>query len=229
VEPPTPPGTVLGGDLTLPLAIVLRDGVQRLQRDPLEDKLIRDGHVDRYTRFTTAGSFVRRGRRYAVARDGFLVRESAVRTIRPVHRPEDIPEGARWIHVDLAEQALTAYAGERPVYATLVSSGREEFETPTGVFRITAKHITTTMDDLESDQEAYLIEDVPWTMYFKDNYALHGTFWHKRFGHVRSHGCVNLAPADARWLFSWTTPVVPTAWHGTVARQDTGTWVYVTG
>jgi len=64
------------------------------------------------------------------------------------------------------------------------------------------------MRDQPMDAEAYSIEDVPWTQYFSNSVALHGAFWHGGFGLVRSHGCVNLAPIDAKWLFSFTRPVL---------------------
>ena len=38
---------------------------------------------------------------------------------------------------------------------------------------------------------------------------------------------VNLAPADARWLFQWTTPSLPPSWHGIFARNNEGTFVYI--
>ena len=66
----------------------------------------------------------------------------------------------------------------------------------------------------------YSIEDVPWIMYFNGSIALHGAFWHSNFGHVQSHGCVNLAPTDARVLFGWTEPQLPTGWHGVEATAD---------
>ena len=52
----------------------------------------------------------------------------------------------------------------------------------------------------------YSIEDVPYVMYFEGSYALHGAFWHNNFGHEQSHGCVNLAPLDAKKIFFWTEP-----------------------
>jgi hypothetical protein len=65
-------------------------------------------------------------------------------------------------------------------------------------------------------------------MYFSLAIALHGAFWHGRFGQVRSHGCVNLAPADARWLFFWVRPELPEGWHGvTSTDENPGTRVYV--
>jgi hypothetical protein len=43
---------------------------------------------------------------------------------------------------------------------------------------------------------------------------------------MRSHGCTNLSPIDARWLFGWTHGELPPGWHGSHGLQ--GTWVYLT-
>ena len=50
------------------------------------------------------------------------------------------------------------------------------------------------------------MEDVPYVQFFDKAIALHGVFWHDDFGHVHSHGCVNLAPRDAARLFGFTSP-----------------------
>jgi lipoprotein-anchoring transpeptidase ErfK/SrfK len=70
------------------------------------------------------------------------------------------------------------------------------------------------MSDVGPDagDDRYSIDDVPWTQYFEGSIALHGAFWHDRFGLRRSHGCVNLAPLDARWLFAFTGPHLPQGW-----------------
>ena len=49
----------------------------------------------------------------------------------------------------------------------------------------------------------YELEDVPHVMYFFEDYALHGAYWHNNFGVPMSHGCVNVNPVDAGWLFNW--------------------------
>jgi lipoprotein-anchoring transpeptidase ErfK/SrfK len=59
------------------------------------------------------------------------------------------------------------------------------------------------------------LRDVPWIQYFAAGYALHGAYWHDVFGTPRSHGCINLAPIDARYVFFWTDPQLPAGWHGT--------------
>ena len=84
------------------------------------------------------------------------------------------------------------------------------------------------MDDDVASDGPYSIEDVPWIMYFKGSYALHGAFWHTNFGHERSHGCVNLTPLDAKHVFGWAGPKLPDGWHGVRATtENPGTRVIV--
>ncbi|HSY20949.1 MAG TPA: L,D-transpeptidase [Polyangiaceae bacterium] len=144
------------------------------------------------------------------ARD--LARPSVAAPPAEVVRP-----GEHWIDVDLATQTLVAYEGARPVYATLVSSGRgaprTPSATPTGVHRVWVKILASDMGNAaRDDEEHYSLEDVPYVQFFDSSVALHGTYWHGDFGHVRSHGCVNLAPLDAQWLFAFTEPHLPVGW-----------------
>ncbi len=138
-----------------------------------------------------------------------------------IERPDGVAEDEPWVHVDLSEQTLVLYEGDRPVYATLVSTGVEENETPTGVFEIRRKHVTDTMSNIGPDagDARYSIEDVPWTQYFEGAFALHTAFWHTRFGLPRSHGCVNMTPVDAHYVFSRTWPQLPDGWHGVSTDQ----------
>jgi hypothetical protein len=66
----------------------------------------------------------------------------------------------------------------------------------------------------EPGDEPYFVDEVPDAMFFRRGLALHGTFWHDRFGRRMSHGCVNLSLADAAWLFAWGPPRLPEGWHG---------------
>ncbi len=66
------------------------------------------------------------------------------------------------------------------------------------------------------------LRDVPWIQYFASGYAVHGAYWHDVFGIPRSHGCVNLAPIDARVVFLWTDPPVPRGWQGVNVGDETG-------
>ena len=118
------------------------------------------------------------------------------------------PEGVtseRWIEINLFEQTLAAYEHGQLIFATLVSTGAPPFWTQPGLFQIYEKHDHTNMRGaFEADRsDYYMLEDVPWTMYFDESRALHGAYWHDSFGYPSSHGCVNLSIADAHWLFEW--------------------------
>lgn len=157
---------------------------------------------------------------------GFWVRLADLKIARPSY-PTDLGANEKWIDVDLTRQQLVAFEGRKPVFATLISSGRRnpqdkehDFPTPPGSYRIREKHVTTTMDGDVASDGPYSIEDVPWVMYFQGSYALHGAFWHDSFGNMRSHGCVNLSPEDARTLFGWADPQLPVGWHGVFSKDD---------
>jgi hypothetical protein len=165
--------------------------------------------------------------------DGMFVRSRNVRVVTVHEPPTDLTPGEKWIDVNLDHQSLVAYEGTTPVYVTVTSTGlrrrsaTENYETVQGGFRIQSKHVATTMDG-NSNDGPYSIEDVPWVMYFEQSFALHGAFWHNGFGMVHSHGCVNLSPPDARWVFNWTEPRLPEGWHATYATATApGTRVYV--
>lgn len=135
--------------------------------------------------------------------------------------PGEVRGDERWIDIELSTQTLVAYEGERPVFATLISSGRPSHPTPTGTFRVWVKLAEDTMDDLErTDQESnYAIEGVPWVQYFSEGIGLHAAFWHDQFGTRRSHGCVNLSPRDARRLFEFTSPALPPGWDAILTTE----------
>jgi hypothetical protein len=135
---------------------------------------------------------------------GQWIEKRQISIIRPMSRPEGV-ESHRWLDVNLAEQTIAAYEGSRLVFATVISSGIEPFWTRPGIFPIFEKLDTTPMSgSFTADRsDYYYIEDVPWTMYFDDARALHGAYWHNGYGYPRSHGCVNLSPGDAQWLFNW--------------------------
>jgi hypothetical protein len=184
--------------------------------DVLEEKVDKKG-----------GGFVRVG-------DGEWLRVRDVRRPQLVPPPSSLRPNERWIDVDLATQTLVALEGERPVFATLVSTGKgkdgTDTATPKGEFRIWVKLTSSNMDNLE-DEEAeryYAIEDVPYVQYFSKGVGLHGAFWHRGFGKVRSHGCVNLAPIDAQRLFAFTSPHLPAGWAAVLPTSvEEGTLVRV--
>lgn len=117
----------------------------------------------------------------------------------------DVAENERWIRVDVGEQLVVAYEGMTPVKAFVVSTGLPGTPTVTGEFRVKMKVPAQTMYGAD-----YYLPGVKWVMYFYSEYAFHGSYWHEDFGNTKSHGCVNMTNADAKWLFEWAGPV----WDG---------------
>jgi lipoprotein-anchoring transpeptidase ErfK/SrfK len=175
-------------------------------------------------------------------RDGGFAPEVSLRILRPRDSYPSFATGDRkWVDISIREQSLVAYIGKRPVYATLVSTGRggmgpsgpysdaameKSSSTVRGTFMIYQKEVSSTMDGDEDQSDSFNLRDVPFVQYFHKGFALHGTYWHDDFGKIKSHGCVNLAPIDAAWLFEWTDPTVPADWHG-VVNKERGTVVYI--
>jgi lipoprotein-anchoring transpeptidase ErfK/SrfK len=224
---------------TLPLAFVVGTKAHENQLDagasgtPAD---VKSGEkIDRFTILGLTGKHQAvQDRVYHETTKGFWVRDIDIAVVALPKVPSDIGATERWIDVDLGSQALVAFEGSKPVYATIVSTGRrsadpeKDHRTVEGTFRIREKHISTTMDDDGASDGTYRIEDVPWVMYFEKSFALHGAFWHSGFGRERSHGCVNLTPHDARHLFAWAGPTIPEGWHGVRAtKENPGTRVVV--
>lgn len=128
-----------------------------------------------------------------------------VARVDPHSAPPSGVTASRWIEVNLSEQTLAVYDNNRLVFATLVSTGVAPFWTRPGIFQIYVKKPTETMSGATAADlsDYYYLEDVPWTMYFDEERALHGAYWHNFFGYARSHGCVNLSVGDSHWLFDW--------------------------
>jgi hypothetical protein len=141
------------------------------------------------------------------------VRAADVNEVRKIPRPDGITAAAQWIDVDLGEQVLVAYQGEQPVYATLTSSGRA-IPTPRGNYPVWAKVTSISMKSQPYEDKAYFVNKVPWVLFFQAHNAIHGAYWHDRFGVTKSHGCVNVAPLDAHHLFEWLQPPLPAGWSG---------------
>jgi hypothetical protein len=126
-----------------------------------------------------------------------------------------VPLSEKRITVDLRKQWMTCSEAGKPVFTTKISSGRQQADgsywTPRGEYITFRKRASRHMvaGNLAS---GYDLPGVPWVCYITDNgVAFHGTYWHNDFGAPRSHGCVNLSPSAAKWLYRWTRPVVPSS------------------
>ena len=159
--------------------------------------------------------------RYRETVEGWWMKDAHGTYTDAAPRPSEVGADEKWIDVNLTRKTLVAFVGDKPVFATLVSPGKRsstkarDHRTKVGSWRIREKHISTTMDgDGPAGDLPYSIQDVPYVQYYDGSYALHGAFWHNNFGREQSHGCVNLSPADAKYLFGFTEPHIPRGWHG---------------
>ncbi|MCX6743474.1 MAG: L,D-transpeptidase family protein, partial [Candidatus Parcubacteria bacterium] len=116
------------------------------------------------------------------------------------------------IKIDLSKQKLFAYSNGVLEKEFIISTGKWKYPTPVGNFKIQTKFVKTDMvhNYGPDNPDNYNLPNVPDVMYFYKGYAIHGAYWHWKFGSRVSHGCVNLKLKDAKWLYDWTplnTPV----------------------
>lgn len=147
------------------------------------------------------------------------------RHVRPIPEEEiapispDVPMEDKRIEVSLARQVLTAYERETVVFETFISSGIPNTKpgangiptiTPTGRFNILVKMPSKHMGNgnLAADIYDYVLPGVPWCCFFTgQGHAFHGAWWHDNYSVPMSHGCINMRPDEAKWLFRWARPV----------------------
>lgn len=227
-------GVVLRDAEDFPIVFV-RSRVQRLYEGSPADGSLRPTRLIQFREaFHLTGEEIKfNGTRFLEIREGGFLKEHSSHL--RIDARETLPKWAKnsrsWLEVSLLNQTLVAYRGATPVFATLVSTGRDGVGDPAtthstiqGIFLIHTKHVTSTMSGDEADDE-FDLRDVPYVQYFHEGFAFHAAFWHDGFGQPRSHGCVNLSPLDARRLFNLTEPPVPLPWHS--ALDTEGSLVYI--
>jgi lipoprotein-anchoring transpeptidase ErfK/SrfK len=134
--------------------------------------------------------------------------------LTPIH-----PEAAdKRVVVDVTYQTLSCLEGDREVYFCRVSTGAkydmngnvvDKWSTPVGEHTISRKFISLQMSG-GTTGAGYDLPGIGWvTIFATGGVALHSTVWHNNFGDAMSHGCVNMLPEDAKWVFRWTLPNVP--------------------
>ena len=140
-----------------------------------------------------------------------------------------IPMEGKRLEVRLEDQVVIAYEWEKPVFMARAATGGNfstgNYSTPAGHYISNYKRSTRHMAAGDhAAPNSYDLPGVPWVSYFTpEGISFHGTYWHNDFGHPRSHGCVNLSSAAARWVFLWSLPVVPIG--EVFAYKDYGTGI----
>ncbi len=144
---------------------------------------------------------------FVSANDMRLVPDSELTLLSP-----DVPGTDKHIYVDIDTQMITAFEGEKAVLMSRCSSGGRGTPTPPGDFQTFHKGPTVHMtnDGAPGAGRGYDLPGVPWVSFFTGTGdSFHGTYWHNDYGRPRSHGCVNLTMDAAKFIYRWTSPLVP--------------------
>ncbi len=159
---------------------------------------------------------------YVPARHLRILQEADVAPLSP-----HVPRQAKRLEVDLTRQIVIAYEGSRVVFGAKAATGMGYYNTPEGKFSTFHKRPYRHMARGNPAAPEFDLPGVPWVCYITENgISFHGTYWHNDFGKPRSHGCINLSPTAARWIYRWTTPVVPLHAQFTY-KEDLGTFVEI--
>lgn len=144
--------------------------------------------------------------------------------------------GPKRIEIDLTNQRLLAYEGDKMIYNFLISSGKWG-KTPTGTFDIWIKLRSTRMKGGSKELHTYYnLPNVPYTMYFYNpatpkwlGFGIHGAYWHNNFGHPMSHGCINMKPEEAGLLYEWAQPSMNGKNTMYASAENPGTQIVIYG
>ena len=98
-------------------------------------------------------------------------------------------------HVDIRAQRMVVRVDGAVAHVWKVSTARQGFVTPRGVYGPQRMHKTYF-------SKKYYNSPMPYSIFFKGGYAVHGTNAVKALGGPASHGCIRLATGNARTLFT---------------------------
>ena len=140
---------------------------------------------------------------FGIGKHGYIEQEHIV-VWNEQPPPEEIEEDEIGL-ISILKSNLALRQGRNTLFVTLISSAKEEFETPTGLFRIYKKAEMWDLASKPDADEQYFIESVPWVMHYYPRYAIHTAFWHADFGIPSSHGCINMSPRDVQLVFDAVT------------------------
>lgn len=177
--------------------------------NPEFDKIVRYDFVEIYDQVVGEDDWIW----YDIG-DGRWVRQTQFSVVYLTERPEGVGPNDYWTEIDLFEQVFKAYEGDRLVFATLISSGLNRWPTGEGLWQVEERLREWKMSGSQGFPDYYHLEDIPYIMYFDMNrgIALHGTYWHDRFGYKHSHGCVNMSVQDAEWTYTWSADAPNNLW-----------------
>ncbi|QUJ77706.1 L,D-transpeptidase [Sulfitobacter albidus] len=102
--------------------------------------------------------------------------------------------------VDVSEQTMRVYRNGKQIHKWRVSTARKGKWTPRGAW--SAKWLSR-----HHKSSLYNDAPMPHAIFFRGNYAIHGTNQISRLGRPASAGCIRLHPSHAATLFAMTRKV----------------------
>jgi hypothetical protein len=225
------PSQLVGVELTekvnLPVAFVVKHGIASWDLEGATHK--REKQLEPHDVLMLTGRFrTTRDEKFWELPDGSWVRN---RDVTVAYKREQLPTfatpGRHWIDISIISGTVVAYLGDQPVYATLASVGVDRLSeepgakvTQRGEFAVVSKHVTALNANAAGFANKVEMHDVPWVLEMASGQLLHGAYWHRRFGVEHGPGNVQLSPADARWLWQWSTPALPEGWHALTGLEQ---------
>lgn len=213
------------GEMKFPFGYTWIEDTAKLTRHR-DGTFVETGDVyPRHSFVQLEGQLVRgKGGNYWKTADGSYVRNELVSVFKKRGaRPSGVGAKDKWIEVRITWGTLVAYEGDEPVFATAISPGQDGVSqrahghtTKRGTYTVGWKLVAADMSGVEKSKP-WAVDEVPFVSYYKDSYALHAAWWHDDFGRPKSHGCVNLAPADAQFMWRWVEPNLPDGWWAVAA------------
>ena len=102
--------------------------------------------------------------------------------------------------IDVSRQTMTVSRYGQVIHRWRVSTARRGYITPRGTYRPTRLHRMWY-------SRKYDMSPMPYSVFFRGGYAIHGTNYVKRLGTPASHGCVRLDTANAAKFYSMVKEV----------------------
>jgi len=212
--------SVDNGQLNLPLAFVVSDrakswrfdGEQAVPHKPLGKGTT--WHIG--SRPKSLGAT-----RYYSLDDGTWVPESDVTVVRLRNNwPSFASNDRHWVDVNMDESTLVLYSGQHPSFAALLlGTSKPGSVKITGETEVVAKYVTDKRLDPKSIDSNHEVYDVPWVVELSNGLMLHAAIGRERKASSQPIARVELAPPDARFVWAWVEPVLPTGWHGVAASE----------
>ena len=227
-------GVVIDKQHELPVAFVVKRGVNYFKLE--QNRPQKGGALEYHERISLTGRFRTIDKlRYWATSDDRWVRHKDVTVVRRLHEyPEFATAQQKWMDVSIITGTLVLYEGKTPVFATLVSVGRDRLGDPKstasterGTFEVVEKQITDRSADPKSATPRHEVYDMPWSLTLSSGVKLHAALWHNRFGIEHTEGALHVSPRDGARIFSWATPELPEGWYGVSAGSDHKTLVRI--